>query len=305
MNQIAPPTLSRRHLLQTAGLATAAVLAGCAPSHHPLISPATTLPSKSIHRILTCNILFDLPEQKGTPFNWAAGRRTICLNLIRSRRPDIVCMQEVGRIQNDDFTRAFTDFVSFGYVDPYVDKRPIRFQSIKNVILFSKQRYDLISAGTYWLSLTPQVPGSRLPGEGLPRHLTWLRLRDRHTSQQFRVANTHWGLKQPTRLQEAPMIAAETQVYSPDFPQLLCGDFNSDSTSPEHQILHHAGWQDTYAPLHGTSQDHPSSTTHPAPRHRIDYIYSRGPVKPLAAEIFRPQGPPASDHPFVSADIEI
>lgn len=298
------PPLSRRGLLQAAGFAVAAWAAG-RPSADA--ADGTTAPAR-VHRILTCNILFDLPEQKGTPFDWHAGRREACLRLIRDQRPDLVCMQEVGRGQNDDFIQAFPDFIAFGYDDPYVDRRPKRFQNIKNVILYARERYDVVNACQYWLSETPLVPGSRLPGESLPRHVTWLRLRDRATARQFRVINTHWGLKQPTRLREAAMIVADIHPYAADFPQLLCGDFNSPSTSEEHRLLQGAGWEDTYARVHAAAAVATTQpATKPAPPRRIDYVYFHGPVKPTAARIFRPADPhrPASDHPFVSADVEM
>jgi endonuclease/exonuclease/phosphatase family metal-dependent hydrolase len=312
MERMDSTSLSRRGLLRAAGLAAAAMAAGCTHAARPTTSALAPSAVNRRHRILSCNILFDLPEQKGTPFDWAAGRREVCLNRIRAQQPDIVGMQEVGRGQNDDFLRAFPDYVVFGYDDPYVDRRPKRFQNIKNVILFSRRRYDLVSAGQYWLSQTPLLPGSRDPGEGLPRHVTWVRLRDRASGRQFRVLDTHWDLKQPLRLSQAAMIAADTQPYSADFPQLLCGDFNSDSASAEHRLLQDAGWRDTYAELHAnTTQPATSPATtvgmRPKPAHRIDYIYFRGAVRPVATRMISANAlpHPASDHNFVMADVEI
>jgi endonuclease/exonuclease/phosphatase family metal-dependent hydrolase len=306
-------------MLRAAALAAATFVVGHARTN--AAEPTTTTAPAAVarvHRILTCNILFDLPEQKGTPFDWAAGRREACLNLIRDHHPNLVCMQEVGRGQSDDFMQAFPGFGVFGYDDPYVDRRPVRFQNIKNVILYARDRYEIVTGGQYWLTQTPLIAGSHPPGE-LPRHVTWVRLRDRSTGRQFRVLDTHWALKQPIRLQEAPIIAADTQVYAADFPQLLCGDFNSNSTSDEQRILQDAGWKDTYVAIHagdGESTSRPAAatkpaathaTTQPAPHHRIDYIYYRGAIRPTAAKIFRSpdHNRPASDHPFVSVDVEI
>lgn len=298
MHSTVNATLSRRGLFRLAVCAAATIAAGCTRTTPTPTSRPTTAVHTRVHRILTCNILLDLPEQKGTPFDWAAQRREACFNLIRSRHPDIVCMQEVGLVQNDDLVKAFPEFASFGYHDPYVDTRPKRFQAIKNVILYSTTRYDLVSAGTYWLSATPATPGSRLPDEGQARHVTWVRLKDRATGRQFRVLDTHWGLKQPTRQQQARILAAESQSFPADLPQLLCGDFNSTASSTEHQILLDAGWKDTYAAAPATTP------TTPVPR-KIDFILYRGPIKPLSADSFRTPEPhhPASDHPFVSADV--
>jgi endonuclease/exonuclease/phosphatase family metal-dependent hydrolase len=318
------PSPSRRALLRTASIAAAAVAVGSTRSRTTTAAaPATaTTAIARVHRIMSCNILLDLPEHEGTPLEWAAQRRDACEDLIRAQHADVLCLQEVGRAQNDDFGRAFPTFTPFGYDDPYVDRRPKRFQSIKNVILFSAERYDLLTGGAYWLSATPWLAGSRFPDEGLPRHVTWVRLRDRATGRHFRVLNTHWGLKSPMRLQQAPVIATETQLYAPDSPQLLCGDYNSIATSAEQPILLDAGWSDTFAAVHGDDDDHASRattaptstftttapTTAPTSRGRIDFVFFRGAVKPVAAAYpIRPGDSqrPASDHPFISADVLI
>lgn len=323
------PAPSRRELVRSAALVAAAVAVGetrTRASDAATSTAASTIPATATsasHRIVSANILLDLAEHKGTPLDWAAMRREACVDLLRAQRADILCLQEVGRPQNEDFARAFPTFSSFGYDDPYVDTRPGRFLSIKNVILFSTDRYELRTGGTYWLSETPCVPGSHLPDEGLPRHVNWVRLRDRATGKQFRVLNTHWGLKQPMRLPQAPVIAADTQQYADDFPQLLCGDFNSIASSEEQRILRDAGWTDTYAAVHGalhasTSTTTPTTTatdafattgtTTPAIPRKIDFVFSRGPLRPIAAQF--PIDPadvkhPASDHHFVSAEVAI
>jgi endonuclease/exonuclease/phosphatase family metal-dependent hydrolase len=288
---------SRRNFLKTFGLVAAMPFAG-----RRLLAESPQDGAASRHRIITCNILLDLPEQKGTPEDWSARRRDVCLKTIKGRHPDIVCMQEVGRGQNDDFVRAFSGFTAFGYVDPYTDKHPRRFQAAKNVILYSNERYEQISAEQYWLSETPLIAGSRLPADGLPRHVTWVRLRDRASRKEFRVLCTHWTLTQALREREARILTTEAgSPYTPDFPQLLAGDFNSQSGSPEHKLLTDAGWKDTYEPLHPDF-----ARAAPKPR-KIDFVYFHGQVKPIAAEIISEQenGIRPSDHPFVMAEVVI
>ncbi len=268
--------------------------------------------TENFHCILSCNILLDLPEHSGTSVDWNAGRWKICERIIKSRNPDILCLQEVGRQQNLDFQKAFPGMDSFGYADPYVDTDPRRFQAIKNVILYSRDRYERTSAGTYWLSSTPHIAGTRLPGDALPRHVTWVRLKDRSSRQEFRVLNTHWTLKEVLRLEEAKIIAEETGQYQAHFPQLLCGDFNSFRTSREHGILRDAGWKDTYEAVHGTEE--PGFTGHgfkvadkmaAGKGAKIDYIFFRGTVEPKEGEIIRDSenGIYPSDHYFVSSKV--
>lgn len=288
---------SRRSFLKTIGVAAALPFAARTIfANGDAKNPATS------HRILTCNILLDLPEQTGTAEDWGAGRRDVCLDVIKARKPDILCMQEVGRGQYDDFVHAFPEMTAFGYVDPYTDKHPRRFQSAKNVIMYSTARYQQISAGQYWLSETPLIAGSRLKGEGLPRHVTWVRLKDRASQTEFRVICTHWTLTQPSRAIESRMLTTEAGApYTPEFPQLLAGDLNSESDSPEHKLLVEAGWKDSYEMLH---KDFAAAI--PKPR-KIDFIYFHGAVTPLTSELFREQknGIYPSDHPFVSADVRL
>lgn len=288
---------SRRSFLKTIGVAAALPFAARTIfANGDAKNPATS------HRILTCNILLDLPEQKGTPEDWSAHRRDVCLDVIKARKPDILCLQEVGRGQRDDFVRAFPNFTAFGYVDPYTDKLPRRFQAAKNVIMYSTARYEQTSAGLYWLSETPLIAGTRMPGEGLPRHVTWVRLKDRVSQKDFRVLATHWALKQGTRAAEARMLITEAGApYPAEFPQLLAGDLNSESDSPEHKVLVEAGWKDSYEMLH---KDFAKAV--PKPR-KIDFIYFHGAVTPLTSELFREQknGIYPSDHPFVSADVRL
>lgn len=292
-----PDPISRREWLKA--VAFAAAIPFLPATTYAAAEELTDEPDSSRHRILTCNILLDLPEQHGTPQDWALYRRAACMHVIQSRKPDIICLQEVGRTQNDDLIQAFPNFTAFGYPDPYVDRNPKRFQSIKNVILYSRERYEQLGAGIYWLSETPLIAGSRLRGTKLPRHVTWLRLRERSTGRDFRVLNTHFALEQPVRVEEAKMISAEAAQYAPEFPQMLAGDLNSLSTSEEHLVLTDGCWQDSYEAIHGLQP--------PAAPRKIDFIMMRGNIKPVAAEIIRDtfNGYAPSDHYFVSADLEL
>src|SRR4051812_2848688 len=96
---------SRRGFLKTVGVAAAMPFAA-----HTLLANSESKESTTRHRILTCNILLDLPEQKGTPEDWSAHRRDVCIKVIKARHPDIFCLQEVGAGQRDDFVQAFPGF---------------------------------------------------------------------------------------------------------------------------------------------------------------------------------------------------
>ena len=76
--------------------------------------------SSASHKILTCNIRVALPEDDAAGFGWSS-RKKICIDVMRSEDPDIICMQEVLKIQNEDLKIAFPHFFSYGFEGPEMD----------------------------------------------------------------------------------------------------------------------------------------------------------------------------------------
>lgn len=260
-------------------------------------------PSK--HRIATCNILLDQAVHKGTDLDWHGGRREYCIELIQEQNADVICLQEVAALQNKDFTEAFQGYRQHGFVGPTSDRNLPGFAAIRNVIYFRDDRYEQTSAGGYTLSYSPLEEHVKLPGEGvgLARHVSWVRLKDRKTGGEMRVLNTHWSLKTLLRQMEARIMAQEAAQYLPDFPQILCGDLNSNLDSPEQTILQAANWSDSYLAVNPEG----SPGFWPANK-RIDMILLRGKVRALGAhrvEHALKNGLRPSDHPFFVSDVEI
>jgi len=254
-------------------------------------------------RIMTCNILLDLPEQTKLE-SWEKHRREACFHVIRHHQPDIFCLQEVGQRQFEEFEQEFPEFQSYGFRDAASDRHPPRFKAIRNVIYFSTQKFELTAASGYWFSATPLVAASHLPGEKLGRQINWVRLREKASGREFRVLDTHLGLDQPGRIKQTAMIVDETTQYDASFPQILCGDLNSEIQSPELQALVRAGWVDTYGKLHPEARPTPER---PNPPRKIDFIMARGTVEVVDSQLINNtwKSVRPSDHPFVSADLRV
>jgi Metal-dependent hydrolase len=271
--------------------------------------------AKRFHRILSCNIRVALDEDEQKGVGWSA-RRDICLKIIRSKQPDIICLQEVLKVQADDFRNYFKGYSLLGFDGPEMDAHPTGYHGIaKNPILFSNKRYELLAAGTYWLSETPLVAGSKSWDTARARHANWVRLRERASGKDFRVVNLHLDhVSAEAKIQQAKMVAEESSQYPPDFPQLLAGDFNARHTSRVFHSIREHGWKDTYAAIHGEGE--PGFTAHAfqgeqyekgSKGGKIDFIWCRGAVKPVGTAIIKDQvnGRYPSDHYFLSADVEL
>ncbi|MCC9138846.1 endonuclease/exonuclease/phosphatase family protein [Pontibacter silvestris] len=271
--------------------------------------------AKETHRVLCCNIRVALPEDEAKGFGWSQ-RKDVCVRIIHNHKPDILCLQEVLRVQNDDLKKAFPDYFSFGFEGPEMDAFKEGYHGIaKNPIFFSKKRYELLGAGGFWLSETPLVAGSKSWNTARARQANWVRLRDRKSSKDFRVVNLHLDHKsQPAKEGQIKMVLEEARQYPTDYPQILSGDLNSNAGDVVYANVRSAGWIDTYTSVHGEAE--PGYTVHQFKGDRyekkdkgrkIDFIFSHGKVKPLKSEILRDHmnGVYPSDHYFLSADVEI
>ena len=270
------------------------------------------LSAQATHNVMSCNIRITGLEADEVDGRRWDDRKDVCLKVIKSRKPDIICMQEVIYESYEYMKKKLTGYIAFGFEGPEMDPWTEGYHYIgKNVIFFSKSRYELIAEGCYWLSETPHIGGSISWESSRARHCNWVRLRDRKTGRQFRILDTHLDhITKVAKTRQTEVIVAETAQYADDFPQILFGDFNSGIKDEPYALLTAAGWQDAYEAVHGHEETgfsaHGWKFERPNKGRRIDFIYMHGPVKALSAEIVKdaPRGIYPSDHYFVSAKLE-
>ena len=257
------------------------------------------------HRILSCNIRVPLPRDDRAGHGWK-DRREVCAQVIASRKPDIIGLQECYGVQLEFLKKRLTGFESFGQAAPGPVFNPL------NAILYSRSRYRLVSAGGFWLSETPHVAGSSSWDSARPRWVNWVDLEDRASGAAFRFWNTHLDHKgAEARKRQARMILEAAAPYG-EAPQILTGDLNTGASTLPVRILKDGGWTGTYSAVHGPGD--PGFTYHAfkgaryrskKPKGKIDWIFCRGGFRPAAAEIIKdhPGGVYPSDHYFLSADL--
>lgn len=260
--------------------------------------------------IISANIRVALKTDEVKGHGWNA-RKELAFEVIRKQKPDIICLQEVLGVQNEDFKEAFPDFFSFGFEGPEMDAfddDDYHFIA-KNPIFFNINKFDFISGGTYWLSDTPFIGGSKGWGAARARQVNWVRLREKTSQKVFRVLNTHFDhISDEARIKEAEMVIEETSQYPNNFPQILTGDFNSDIASTPINFLKTA-WTDSYFKVHGKDS---GFTYHgfkgekfDSKKGRIDFIFFKGPIRATAAALIKNNlnGFYPSDHYFLTTEL--
>ena len=283
----------------------------------PLCLPLSAKRPAGQYRIMTCNIrITGLEEDAPYPERVWENRRDLCVKTIRERKPDMFCLQEVIYDSDKWFEEKFKDYFAYGFPGPEMDPYTEGYHFIgKNVIFFRKDRFDFVSAGGYWLSETPLIGGSMSWGTARARHCNWVRLRDRKTGKEFRLLDVHLDHKSdPARKEQIKVVMADCAQYPADLPQIICGDFNSGiENEPIQYIKSQDGWKEMYEAVHGEGEA--GFTAHsflgdgyaPKKNRRIDFIFYRGNVTVLDAEIVKDHVGKMypSDHYFVLADFKL
>ncbi len=299
---------SRRAFLKNVGLL----------SSLPLISelgfaiPTDLLKDHSL-RVLTCNIRVDLPDDAVKNLGWA-DRRDACITVIKNQKADIISFQEVLKGQFLDLKDSLKDFHGFGFDGPEMDAHKEGYHGIaKNPIFFSRERFELLTAGNYWLSETPLKAGSISWDSARARNACWIRLFDKKSNKEIRVSNLHLDhVNEVAKRKQAQIVLDDAAQYSDDFVQILTGDFNVGMDSDVYSEVIASGWLDTYVQANGEKK--PEGTTHgfkgeayekKDKAKKIDFIFVKGSVRGTYSSIIKDmfKGTLPSDHYFVLADI--
>ncbi|MDM8005194.1 MAG: endonuclease/exonuclease/phosphatase family protein [Phycisphaerae bacterium] len=161
------------------------------------------------------------------PNHWSK-RREMVFQVFRDHRPDVVGLQEAMRFQLDEIRQAVPEYgeISAGRDDG-------KSGGEASAILYCSARFEAREQGTFWLSDTPEVPGSRSWGNNITRICTWARLRDRQSGVCFYMFNTHLDHQsQPARELGAELIAQRMGRRAHPDPLILTGDFNAGEGNP-------------------------------------------------------------------------
>ena len=257
-------------------------------------------------KIMTCNIRCYGGDDGDDHWNH---RKDFCADVIRSREPDVIGFQEMWAVQFADLKPLFLEYDSYGVIDEPLGKHPM------NTVFYRRDRFDLLSAGCYWLSESPHVTGSKSWDSACVRFANWLRLVDLNSGKEFRIINTHFDHRgQVARENQARIICEDAVSYPDNFPQILTGDLNCDYTNSAIAVLKNAGWKDTYGAVHETED--PGFTFHQfkGPDYassskcgKMDWVFGRGEVTAISAEVIDDDkdGRFPSDHYFVSAEVQL
>ncbi len=162
--------------------------------------------------------------------NWD-NRKGDLVNLVKDIAPDVIGFQEVRSAQYDYLKAQLS---AYTFVGAYRDSGS---NSEATPVAFRKEGFMLLGSGTFWLSATPSVAGSKAWGNGIedsgyPRICTWTLLKGKASGGVVCFASTHLDLKAGPRLAGMRLILSMlvAKYAAVDVPVVLVGDMNALET---------------------------------------------------------------------------
>ena len=164
-------------------------------------------------------LLHEGDEKAGV--GWSV-RKDRVANYIKEKHIDIVGMQEVLHPQLQDLLERLPeyDYVGVGRTDG-------KTKGEYSPVFFLKEKYEVLEKGNFWLSETPDVPGSKGWDAALERIASYAKLRDKATGKVFMAVNTHFDhVGVVARRESAKLIMRKIQEIVGTQPAVVTGDFN-------------------------------------------------------------------------------
>jgi endonuclease/exonuclease/phosphatase family metal-dependent hydrolase len=307
-------------------LRSALALALAAPLFTSPPLPAAAKPSAAaLIRVLTCNVR--LSTAKDGDNAWAR-RRDSLASLIASfpdgNGPyDFIGTQET--ILNPDPELNQRDFLAaklpgYGLVGRSRDKTPERGEAM--ILFWKKDRWQLDPKdnGTFWLSDTPDAPGSKAGGAAYPRTAVFGLFHETGsggapTGRKVYVYDTHLDhVGEIARQRGAKALLAHIAARAEQSaPVILMGDFNCVADSPAVRYIlgektrldgdvvqSPVALADTFSVASFDDRQRGTTNSFKAPGSRkIDFIFASPALRPVFSQIIRtlrPDGGYPTDH---------
>lgn len=160
--------------------------------------------------------------------------------LLKKYNPDLLGVQEAMHNQMMDLKSNLEDYDFVG-----VGRDDGKEKGEYSAIFYKRDKYEVLKQNTFWLSETPEVPGSKSWDAAITRVVTFALLKDKRTGKSFIYSNTHFDhVGKEARKQSASIIKAYFKGFmagstfsEKEIPIIISGDFNSEPTDAPYQTM--------------------------------------------------------------------
>lgn len=174
--------------------------------------------------VMTFNIRLNVPSDSLNSWQY---RKDNAAEMVRMNDVDILGMQEVLLNQMNDLKERLPQYTAIG-----VGREDGADKGEFSPIFYKKDRFSAIESGTFWVSETPEVAGSKGWDASYIRVATWAILKEKATGKEIFAINTHLdndGLI--ARKEGGNLLLKKAEELGKGLPIVLTGDFNDTPQS--------------------------------------------------------------------------
>jgi len=199
-----------------------------------LTQPAFAVSAPTPLRVMSFNTRTTLGTHDG-PEQWP-NRRDLFVQTIAAAHPDVMGTQELTQIQGDYVVQRLPEYRWFG-----LDRRGGHSDEHMGVF-YRRDRLRLVRSGNFWLSNTPDVPGSNSWHTPFPRMATWGLFEEKAGRRRFYLFDTHLFYREedePARAKGVRVLLGQMAkiMGNSRLPVVVTGDFNTVPTSEAYKLM--------------------------------------------------------------------
>lgn len=162
-------------------------------------------------------------------------RKEFLVRTVAAFGPDLLGTQETLVFQRDYLLKELPGYETYG-----VGRDDGRNQGETASVLWRKERFEKLAEGSFWLSATPDVVGSKGWDAALPRVASWVRLRDRKKTEgkPLLFVNVHFDHKgAAARTGAGKLLRERLPTLGAGCDLILTGDFNCGEGSEPYRAV--------------------------------------------------------------------
>lgn len=176
-------------------------------------------------KVMTYNIRYSTANDG---VNAWSNRKEKVFDLIRKNSPDAFGVQEALHEQMQDLASALPEYTYVG-----VGRDDGKEKGEYTAIFYKKSRLKVVNSRSFWLSETPEIPGSMGWDAAITRMATVCTFEDKVTQKSFRMFTSHFDhVGKEAQRNSAAFLSGSvvgSSINEP-MPALVCGDFNVEPT---------------------------------------------------------------------------
>ena len=166
-------------------------------------------------------------------------RKQLVTDVIANNSADIIGLQEAKNSQFKYIESVLPQYAAYA-----VGRSDGGHGGESCPVLYRKDRFSLIDAGTFWFSDTPLVAGSKDWGNLPPRICSWIHLIETNTGSGLYVYNLHLdNLSQHSREKSVQLLTEKIAARGTKEPFIVMGDFNMEIHNPAMRYLNRIGYE--------------------------------------------------------------